>query len=192
MASIEGKYKLEKSEKFDEFLDKLGVGFMVKTAAKTLKPTFEVAKENDQYVFRSLSTFKNTEIKFKLGEEFEEDRADGKRVKTVINKDGDNKFVQTQFGDKEVKIVREFNGDEVVVVSSALLNFLILTSFTMNQSRHLFRLRPVMVSLRFEPTNAFKHILIATMMDDYPVNHSKNFPLALFIFLVVFFCTSQF
>ena len=64
MASIEGKYKLEKSEKFDEFLDKLGVGFMVKTAAKTLKPTFEVAKENDQYVFRSLSTFKNTEIKF--------------------------------------------------------------------------------------------------------------------------------
>lgn len=117
MACIEGKYKLEKSEKFDEFLDKLGVGFMVKTAAKTLKPTFEVAIENDQYIFRSLSTFKNTEAKFKLGEEFEEDRADGKRVKTVIQKEGDNKFVQTQFGDKEVKIIREFNGDEVVVVS---------------------------------------------------------------------------
>lgn len=58
-----------------------GVGFMVKTAAKTLKPTLEVDVQGDTYVFRSLSTFKNTEIKFKLGEEFEEDRADGKRVK---------------------------------------------------------------------------------------------------------------
>lgn len=116
MAQIEGRYKLEKSEHFDEFLDKLGVGFMVKTAAKTLKPTFEVAVDNDHYIFRSLSAFKNTEIKFKPGEEFEEDRADGKRVKTVINKEGD-KFVQTQFGDKEVKIVREFKGDEVEIVS---------------------------------------------------------------------------
>ena len=40
-----------------------------------------------------------------------------KSPQTVINKEGDNKFVQTQFGDKEVKIVREFQGDEVVVVS---------------------------------------------------------------------------
>lgn len=118
MSQVVGKYKLEKSEKFDEFLDKLGVGFMVKTAAKTLKPTFEVSMDGDTYVFRTLSTFKNTEIKFKLGEEFEEDRADGKRVKTVINKEGDNKFVQTQFGDKEVKIVREFKGDEVEVTAS--------------------------------------------------------------------------
>ena len=54
---------------------------MVKTAAKTLKPTLEVDVQGDTYVFRSLSTFKNTEIKFKLGEEFEEDRNDRKRVK---------------------------------------------------------------------------------------------------------------
>nr|ABL09317.1 allergen Ale o 13 [Aleuroglyphus ovatus] len=116
--TIEGKYKLEKSENFDTFLDKLGVGFMVKTAAKTLKPTLEVEVQGDTYIFRSLSTFKNTEIKFKLGEEFEEDRADGKKVKTVVVKEGDNKFVQTQFGDKEVKIVREFNGDDVTVTAS--------------------------------------------------------------------------
>nr|ABL09306.1 allergen Aca s 13 [Acarus siro] len=116
--SIDGKYKLEKSENFDVFLDKLGVGFMVKTAAKTLKPTLEVETQGDTYIFRSLSTFKNTEIKFKLGEEFEEDRADGKRVKTVVVKEGDNKFVQTQFGDKEVKIVREFAGDDVTVTAT--------------------------------------------------------------------------
>lgn len=35
-----------------------------------------------------------------------------------MNKEGDNKLVQTQFGDKEVKIIREFNGDEVVVTAS--------------------------------------------------------------------------
>ena len=54
---------------------------MVKTAAKTLKPTMEVEVSGDTYILRTLSTFKNTEIKFRLGEEFEEDRADGKRVK---------------------------------------------------------------------------------------------------------------
>lgn len=37
---------------------------------------------------------------------------------TVVNKEGDNKLVQTQFGDKEVKIIREFNGDDVVVTAS--------------------------------------------------------------------------
>ena len=97
---MEGKYKLEKSENFDAFLDKLGVGFMVKTAAKTLKPTLEVEVSGDNYTLRSLvsflyfcdiyfindiviisqSTFKNTEIKFKLGEKFTEARADGKEV----------------------------------------------------------------------------------------------------------------
>lgn len=87
--------------------------------AKTLKPTLEVeVAGDDQYTIRSLSTFKNTEIKFKLGEEFEEDRADGKRVKTVVVKEGDNKLVQTQKGDKEVKIVRELKDDEIVVVGS--------------------------------------------------------------------------
>ena len=79
--SIVGQYKLENSENFDKFLDKLGVSFIVKTAAKNTKPTLEVAVDGDSYIFRSLSTFKNTEIKFKLGEEFEESRADGKKVK---------------------------------------------------------------------------------------------------------------
>ena len=79
--TIEGQYKLENSENFDKFLDKLGVGFLVKTAAKNTKPTLEVVVDGDKYIFRSLSTFKNTEIAFKLGEEFEESRADGKKVK---------------------------------------------------------------------------------------------------------------
>lgn len=108
----------EKSENFDAFLDKLGVGFMVKTAAKTLKPTLEVEVAGDTYTLRSLSTFKNTEIKFKLGEEFEEDRADGKKVQTSVVKEGDSKLVQVQKGDKEVTIVREFSDEGLTVTAT--------------------------------------------------------------------------
>ena len=36
----------------------------------------------------------------------------------MVVREGDNRLIQTQYGDKEVKIVREFNGDEVIVVSN--------------------------------------------------------------------------
>ena len=52
---------------------------------------------------------KTTEIRFKIDEEFDESRMDGKTVKTVVVMDGDNTMVQTQKGDKEVKIIREFS-----------------------------------------------------------------------------------
>ncbi|WP_139162439.1 lipocalin/fatty-acid binding family protein, partial [Acinetobacter baumannii] len=59
--------------------------------------------------------FKNSEIRFKLGEEFEEKRLDGAVVKTVVNLEG-GKLVQKQHGDKEVTITREVDGDTLKVV----------------------------------------------------------------------------
>lgn len=118
MVQLNGSYKLEKSDNFDAFLKELGVNFVTRNLAKSASPTVEVIVDGDSYTIKTSSTLKNSEIKFKLGEEFEEDRADGKKVKTVVNKEGDNKLVQTQFGDKEVKIIREFNGDDVVVTAS--------------------------------------------------------------------------
>lgn len=60
-----------------------------------------------------MSTFKNSTIEFKLGEEFEEKRMDGVTVKTTISKEG-NKLVQKQAGDKPVEIIREFTGDKLI------------------------------------------------------------------------------
>lgn len=45
------------------------------------KPTVIISQEGDKVVVRTQSTFKNTEISFKLGEEFDETTADDRNCK---------------------------------------------------------------------------------------------------------------
>lgn len=46
-----------------------------------VKPTLVITLDGDKMVLKNTSTFKNTEISFKLGEEFDETTADGRSVK---------------------------------------------------------------------------------------------------------------
>jgi len=117
MTDFTGKFKLSSSDNFDEFLKELGVNFVLRNLAKTSTPVVEITKNGDSYSLKTVTAIKKSEINFELGKEFEEARMDGKNVKTVVVADG-NKLVQTQYGDKEVKIVREFNGDELKVTAS--------------------------------------------------------------------------
>jgi len=117
MTDFTGKFKLASSDNFDEFLKELGVNFVLRNLAKTSTPVVEITKDGDLYSLKTTTAIKNSEIKFELGKEFEEARMDGKNVKSVMVADG-NKLVQTQFGDKEVKIVREFNGNELKVTAT--------------------------------------------------------------------------
>lgn len=82
-------------------------------------PTVEITKDGDTYTMKTTTTFKTTEIKFKLGEEFEETTADGRVVKSTITLDG-NKLVHKQVGDKEKKekdseLLREFTDDKMLM-----------------------------------------------------------------------------
>lgn len=45
------------------------------------KPTTIIEVEGDKVTLKTQSTFKNTEISFKLGEEFDETTADDRKVK---------------------------------------------------------------------------------------------------------------
>lgn len=45
------------------------------------KPSTIISIEGDKVVLKTSSTFKSTEISFKLGEEFDESTADGRDVK---------------------------------------------------------------------------------------------------------------
>lgn len=82
--------------------------------AGTVSPTIDITlKDDGTLVVKTTSTFKNSQIEFKLGEEFEEKRMDGITVKTVITKDG-NKLIQEQKADPPVKITREFTADKLI------------------------------------------------------------------------------
>lgn len=112
-----GKYTLVSSEHFDEFLTEMGIGYFTRLAATRASSEYIITKTpDDEFTLRTVSTFGESSITFKDGVEFEEDRLDGNRVRSVINIKG-NKWVQKQYHDKEVTIVREFSAEGVIVTS---------------------------------------------------------------------------
>lgn len=119
MSKIVGKYKMETSDNFDEFMKALGVGLVMRKMGNAATPTVEITLEDGVYILKTITTFKTTEIKFKLGEEFQETTADGRTVKSTITLDG-NKMIHNQLGDKEKEekdsvLVREFTDTEMLM-----------------------------------------------------------------------------
>ncbi|XP_025423288.1 fatty acid-binding protein, muscle isoform X1 [Sipha flava] len=111
------KYKLETSDKFDDYMKALGVGMLTRKMGNTVSPVVELTKTDDgKYSLSSNSAFKNTSIKFNLNEEFDEETPDGRKVKSTITQEG-NKLIHVQKNDKlSTTIVREFQPDELKMV----------------------------------------------------------------------------
>jgi len=83
----------------------------------TVSPVVELTEKDGVYTLKTTSTFKSTEIKFKLGEEFDEETADGRKVKSTCTLEG-NKLIQVQKGEKDTTIEREFTPTEMTAVSN--------------------------------------------------------------------------
>ena len=58
-----------------------GVGFATRKMGNLAKPTLEITQNGDDWKLKTISTFKTTEIDFKVGQEFDEKTADGRDVK---------------------------------------------------------------------------------------------------------------
>ncbi|XP_036193300.1 fatty acid-binding protein 9-like isoform X2 [Myotis myotis] len=76
-----GTWKLESSENFEEYLEQLGVPGTIRHLAALEKPRICISAHGDKVSLRTETSFKNFEISFKLGEEFDETTADGRKVK---------------------------------------------------------------------------------------------------------------
>ncbi|XP_023321512.1 fatty acid-binding protein [Eurytemora carolleeae] len=117
MDAFKGKYERVSAENYEEFLKELDVNFLLRKAATVSTPVMEVSEEGGVWTIKTSTTLKSMELKFKVGEEFEETTADGREVTAKVIVDG-NKFVSEQKakkdGQKSTKTIREFNGDEVV------------------------------------------------------------------------------
>ena len=92
-----GKFQLRKSENFENFLKQLKLGYIARKGACLASPTVTIEQDGDVWVLRMNSTFANSEIKFKLDEEFDEKLLDGSMVRTTVSlKEG--KLIQVQRG----------------------------------------------------------------------------------------------
>lgn len=72
MSNLVGTWDLVESENFDEFLKELGVNFVTRKAVTVLKPTVVISNDGSKWCIKTLSTFKNAEVNFEDGVEFEE------------------------------------------------------------------------------------------------------------------------
>ena len=99
------------------------MGFATRKVAGMAKPTLIISVNGDVATIRSESTFKNTEISFKLDQEFDEVTPDDRKVKSIINLD-EGALVQVQNWDgKSTTIKRKLVDDKMVLVSIfSLLN----------------------------------------------------------------------
>ncbi|XP_061752096.1 fatty acid-binding protein, brain-like [Nerophis ophidion] len=109
------KWRLVDSKNFDDYMKAVGVDFATRQVGNLTKPTVVISKDGDKVVVKTLSTFRNTEISSKLGEEFDEVTADDRKVKSIFTMEGD-KFVHVQKWDgKESKFEREIKDGNMVM-----------------------------------------------------------------------------
>lgn len=115
-----GRFKLATSENFDGFLREIGIGMIKRKLANASYPVLDITRdENNNITITTSAPFTRATTTFKLNEEFDEQRLDGKVVKSTVEQQG-NKFIQTQTdGSLVIKYIREFAGDEIRVTSIA-------------------------------------------------------------------------
>ncbi|CAH1640995.1 unnamed protein product [Spodoptera littoralis] len=115
------KYVLTDSENFEDYLVYLDLSYIARKVALRLNQAHVLIKNEDgTYTFQFLSTMANSSITFKPGEEFEEVKADGVKVKALIVFEG-NKMIHTQTSDdgKVSRHEREFFIDKMIVTTTA-------------------------------------------------------------------------
>ncbi len=82
-----------------------------------------MSEDNGLWTIKTSTTLKTMELKFKLGEEFEETTPDGRDVKAIVTQEG-NKFISVQTAKKEsqksTRVVREFLDDQVIQTMEVL------------------------------------------------------------------------
>ena len=118
MEAFKGKFKRTSAVNYEEFLKALGVSWLLRKAATVSTPVTEISEDKGEWTIRTSTTLKTIELKFKLGEEFDEVTADGRDVKgKVVFEDGKIITVQKAKHEKEksTRSVREMNGTEELI-----------------------------------------------------------------------------
>ncbi|XP_036035158.1 fatty acid-binding protein 9 [Onychomys torridus] len=110
-----GTWKLVSSENFEDYMKELGVDFAARNAAGLVKPSVTISLNEEKVNIQTESSFKNTEISFKLGEEFDETTADSRKVKSTVTLEGGSMIQVQRWLGKETTIKRKIVEGKMVV-----------------------------------------------------------------------------
>ncbi|XP_060899711.1 uncharacterized protein nmnat3 [Labrus mixtus] len=100
-ADFNGRWILETSDKFEDYLKVLNIDFATRKIAISLSQTKVVTQNGDKFDFKTLSTLRNYELSFTVEVEFDEytKGLDNRNIKSLVTWEGD-KLVCTQKGEK--------------------------------------------------------------------------------------------
>ncbi|XP_059109931.1 fatty acid-binding protein 9 isoform X1 [Peromyscus eremicus] len=110
-----GTWKLVSSENFEDYMKELGVDFAARNAAGLVKPSVSISLNGEKVNIQTESSFKNTEVSFKLGEEFDETTADSRKVKSIVTLEGGSMIQVQKWLGKETTIKRKIVEGKMVV-----------------------------------------------------------------------------
>ena len=66
MVQFTGNFVRTKEEKYEDFLTKLGVGFIMRTAAMASTPTMEITENNGKWKMETKTVAKSIVLEFEL------------------------------------------------------------------------------------------------------------------------------
>nr|XP_055059116.1 retinol-binding protein 1-like [Misgurnus anguillicaudatus] len=114
-ADYNGYWKMISNDNFEEYLKALDVNVAIRKIAILLKPDKDITQNEDYFKIKTISIFRDYDMEFVVGQEFEEDLGpvDGRKCMTTITWDGD-KLVCVQKGEVEGRgWTHWINGDEL-------------------------------------------------------------------------------
>jgi len=98
--AMKGKWERVSAEKYEEFLKALDVNFLLRKAATVSTPVMDITEDAGTWTIKTSTTLKTMELKFKIGEEFEESTPDGREVTALVTHEG-NKLTTVQKAKKD-------------------------------------------------------------------------------------------
>ncbi|XP_060067818.1 sodium/calcium exchanger regulatory protein 1-like [Ylistrum balloti] len=120
MASFNGKWEIQSSENFSEYMSAIGVAEEKKAEALKFlgdgsKMSYEICNNGDDWEFRVGTQAGEKTIKFSLGQEFDTFTLDGRPIKTTFCLENGN-LKESQKGDGfETVNIRTVNGDAMTM-----------------------------------------------------------------------------
>merc|ERR1711992_145436 len=117
MVQMTGTYTRVSEEGYEDFLKVLNVGFMLRKAALASTPVMTITEAGGNWTMVTKTTMKSIELKFRLGEEFDETTTDGRKCSTTVTMEGDSLVTRQKGkdGSKDVTAVREFSDDGLTI-----------------------------------------------------------------------------
>uniref|UniRef100_A0A4W5P151 Retinol binding protein 2 n=1 Tax=Hucho hucho TaxID=62062 RepID=A0A4W5P151_9TELE len=100
-ADFNGQWVMVTNENFEDIMKAIDIDFATRKIAAHLTQTKVIVQNGDKFETKTLSTFRNYEVNFTVGEEFEEftKGLDNRTIQTLVTWDGD-KLVAVQKGEK--------------------------------------------------------------------------------------------